>query len=271
MDVRMTPPARPRPRCRLKRPVQATLAVAMMLAGCAVGPNFKRPNAPTAANPAPPQAAGLQSITFGGDVPADWYTVFHSQSLNTLVQEALRANPNLEGARHSLLAAQYELQAVAGSALPQLEVGAKASRAKINGGFLYQPAEPMAGTRNQYNLGPSLAYDLDVFGRIRRTIESQAAQTDQAGHQALNVYITLINEVVLTAFDFAASAEQLEVTRALVDDLQAQYDLTQTLENAGKTTRSDTLQAKSQLENTRAGLPGLEKQRDIYSNTLLRL
>jgi NodT family efflux transporter outer membrane factor (OMF) lipoprotein len=243
----------------------------MMLAGCAVGPNFKRPNAPTAANPAPPQAAGLQSITFGGDVPADWYTVFHSQSLNTLVQEALRANPNLEGARHSLLAAQYELQAVAGSALPQLEVGAKASRAKINGSFLYQPAETLQVTGNQYSLGPSLAYDLDVFGRIRRTIESQAAQTDQARHQALNVYITLINEVVLTAFDFAASAEQLEVTRALVDDLQAQYDLTQTLENAGKTTRSDTLQAKSQLENTRAGLPGLEKQRDIYRNTLLRL
>ena len=243
----------------------------MMLAGCAVGPNFKRPNAPTAENPAPPQAAGLQSITFGGDVPADWYTVFHSQSLNTLVQEALRANPNLEGARHSLLAAQYELQAVAGSALPQLEVGAKASRAKINGSFLYQPAETLQVTGNQYSLGPSLAYDLDVFGRIRRTIESQAAQTDQARHQALNVYITLINEVVLTAFDFAASAEQLEVTRALVDDLQAQYDLTQTLENAGKTTRSDTLQAKSQLENTRAGLPGLEKQRDIYRNTLLRL
>src|SRR6202011_1525267 len=173
--------------------------------------------------------------------------------------------------RHSLLAAQYELQAVAGSALPQLEVGAKASRAKINGSFLYQSAEMLQVTGNQYSLGPSLAYDLDVFGRIRRTIESQAAQTDQVGHQALNVYITLINEVVLTAFDFAASVEQIEVTRALVNDLQAQYDLTQTLENAGKTTRSDTLQAKAQLENTRASLPGLEKQRDIYRNTLLQL
>src|ERR1700716_2778162 len=112
MDVRMTPPARSRPRHRLERPVQATLAVAMMLAGCAVGPNFKRPNPPAAAYPVPPKAEGLQSITFGGDVAADWYTVFHSESLNTLVQEALRANPNLEGARHSLLAAQYELQAV---------------------------------------------------------------------------------------------------------------------------------------------------------------
>jgi NodT family efflux transporter outer membrane factor (OMF) lipoprotein len=210
-------------------------------------------------------------MVYGGEVAADWYTLFHSQSLDALVQEALRANPGLEGARHNLLAAQYELQAVAGTALPQLEIGAKAARVRINGSFLYQPVDTLQTTGNQYSIGPSLAYDLDVFGRIRRTIESQAAQTDQVGHQALNVYITLINEVVLTAFDFAASIEQIEVTRALVDDLQAQYDLTQTLENAGKTTRSDTLQAKSQLQNTRAGLPGLEKQRDIYRNTLLRL
>ena len=277
MEVRMTPLARSRPRWRNQLslqgggPAQATLVIAMMLAGCAVGPNFKRPNAPTIAYPTPPSAIGPQSVVYGGDVAGDWYRLFQSQSLNTLVQEALRANPDLEGARHNLLAAQYELQAVAGSALPQLEVGAKASRAKINGSFLYQPPDALQRTGNQFSLGPSLAYDLDVFGRIRRTIESQAAQTDQVGHQALNVYVTLINEVVLTAFDFAASAEEIAATRALVADLQAQYDLTQTLENAGKTTRSDTLQAKAQLENTRAGLPNLQKQHDIYRNTLLRL
>jgi NodT family efflux transporter outer membrane factor (OMF) lipoprotein len=271
MEVRMTPLARSRPRWKFNPLVQATLAAAVVLAGCAVGPNFKRPNPPTAAYPAPAPAVGPQSWVYGGDVAADWYTLFHSQSLNTLVQEALRANPDLEGARHNLLAAQYELQAVAGSALPQVEVDAKATRAKINGSFLYQPAEALQTTGNQFGLGPSLAYDLDVFGRIRRTIESQAAQTDQVGHQALNVYITLINEVVLAAFDFAASVEQINVTRTLIDDLQAQYDLTQTLENAGKTTRSDTLQAKAQLENARASLPGLEKQRDIYRNTLLQL
>jgi NodT family efflux transporter outer membrane factor (OMF) lipoprotein len=152
-----------------------------------------------------------------------------------------------------------------------MELGAGATRAKVNGSFLYQPVEVLQATANRYNIGPSLAYDLDVFGQIRRTIESQAARTDQAKHQALNVHITLVNQVVLAAFDYAASAEEIEVTRRLVDELQAQYDLTQVLENAGKTTRSDTLQAKAQLENTRAGLPGLEKQLDIYRNTLLRL
>jgi NodT family efflux transporter outer membrane factor (OMF) lipoprotein len=183
----------------------------------------------------------------------------------------LRANPNLEGARHNLLAAQYELQAVAGSALPQIDFGASATRAKANGSFLYQPPEALQVTANQYRLGPSLAYDLDVFGQIRRSIEAQAAATEQVGHEALNVHISLVNQVVLTAFDLAAAAQEIEVTRALVADLQAQFDLAQTLENAGKTSASDSLQARAQLENTRAGLPGLEKQRDIYRNSLLKL
>jgi NodT family efflux transporter outer membrane factor (OMF) lipoprotein len=210
-------------------------------------------------------------VAYGGDVAMDWYTLFHSDSLDALVQEALRANPDLEGARHSLLAAQYELQAVAGTALPQIQVNAKAMRARVNGSFLYEPDEKFQATANQFSLGPSLAYDLDVFGRIRRTIESQAARTEQAGHQALNVYITLVNQVVLSAFDFAASTEQIDVTQRLISDLQAQYDLTQTLENAGKIARSDSLQAKAQLESARAELPGLQKQRDIYRNALLRL
>jgi hypothetical protein len=89
--------------------------VSVTMLGCAVGPDFKRPNAPTSAYPAPPGAVGPQSIAYGGDVTADWYTLFHSESLNSLVQEALRTSPDLEGARHNLLAAQYELQAVAGT------------------------------------------------------------------------------------------------------------------------------------------------------------
>ena len=210
-------------------------------------------------------------MVFGGEVAGDWYTLFHSDSLNAIVQQVLQANPDLEGARHNLLAAQYELKAVAGAALPQIDASAKATRARVNGSLLYEPPEMLQVTANQFNLGPSLAYDLDVFGRIRRTIESQSAQTDQAEHQALNVYITLVNQAVLTAFNLAASEEQINVTRALVGDLQEQYDLTQLLENAGKIARSDSLQAKAQLEDARANLPGLEKQRDVYRNSLLRL
>lgn len=256
---------------RLSRLTCVLLAAATALAGCAVGPNFKRPKAPTSAYAQPPQTGRPASMVYGGEVAIDWYTLFHSDSLNTIVQEALRANPDLEGARHNLLAAQYELQAVAGTALPQVNFGAKATRSKVNGSLLYEAPDMLQVTANQFNLGPSLAYDLDVFGQIRRSIESQSAQTDQVGHQTLNVYITLVNQAVVSAFNLAAANEQISVTRALVADLQEQYDLTQTLENAGKIARSDSLQAKAQLEDARANLPGFEKQRDVYQNALLRL
>ena len=86
----------------------ATL-VATALLGCAVGPDFKRPKAPTSAYSQPPQTSGPASMVYGGEVATDWYTLFHSDSLNAIVQEALRANPDLEGARHNLLAVLYEL------------------------------------------------------------------------------------------------------------------------------------------------------------------
>ncbi len=246
-------------------------ALAAVSGGCEVGPNFTRPQAPQAAYSAPPRAMGSQSLSYGADAAADWYTVFRSDAIQQLVQAAVATNPDLEAARHALRAAQYELRAVAGSALPQLELDGRVSRSRVNGSFLYQPIENLQATANQFNIGPTLAYDLDVFGRIRRTIESQAAQTSQVQHQTLNVYITVVDQVVLTAFDYAATVEQIEVTRQLVDELQEQYKLTSTLESAGKITRSDTLQAQSQLESTRATLPALQKQQDVYRNALLRL
>lgn len=239
--------------------------------GCTLGPNFHAPEPPVAAYAAPPAALGPQSLQYGGEVAAQWYSLFHSAALDHLVHATLQSNPGLDGARHNLRAAQYELEAVAGTALPQLTLGAKASRSRVNGSFLYEPDTALQVTANQFMLGPSLAYDLDVFGRLRRTIESQAAQTSSVRHQVLDVYVTLVDQVVVTAFGYAAQNEQLEVTRQLVGDLQAQYDLTRTLENAGKLIRSDSLQAQAQLENTRATLPAIEKQRDVLRDALIRL
>jgi NodT family efflux transporter outer membrane factor (OMF) lipoprotein len=244
---------------------------AACLAGCTLGPDFHPPSAPAAAYAPPPAAIDSIAIQYGGEIAAGWYSLFHSASLDRLVQQALRSNPGLQSAQHSLRAAQYELQAVAGTALPQVAFAAKVERSRVNGSLLYQPDEALQITANQYSLGPSLAYDLDVFGRLRRTIESQAAHTSSVQHQMLDVYVTLIDQVVVTAFDYAAVNEQLTVSRGLVADLQAQYDLTHTLENAGKTTRSETLQALAQLENTRATLPGIEKQRDVLTDALIRL
>jgi NodT family efflux transporter outer membrane factor (OMF) lipoprotein len=250
----------------------ATALAALLAAGCTVGPNFVRPEPPRGgylhAAPAP---GGARSVANGADVADDWYRLFHSTALDQLVRSALADNPDLKAARHGLLAAQYELKAVAGAELPQLNATGQFTRAHENGSLFYEPVTALRVTGNQWELGPSLAYNLDPFGGTRRQVESQRAATAVARDQALNTYVTLVDQTVITAFDYAATEAQIEVTHSLVEELQSQYELTRTLENAGKVIRSDTLQAQTQLENLRATLPALEQQRDAYRNALAQL
>ena len=224
----------------------SSAALSATLAACTLGPDFSRPAAPAsggyAVHAAPP-AGSAQGVIYGGEVADGWYQLFHSEALNGLVRDALANNPDLEAARHGLLAAQDELRAVSGSALPQIDAKGGINRTHINGSFLYAPVNTLTTTANQYSIGPTLAYNLDIFGGVRRSIEAQGAATANARDQALNTYVTLVDQVVISAFDYAASEAQIEVTQSLLNEFQAQFDLTQKLEAAGKITRSDTLQA----------------------------
>jgi NodT family efflux transporter outer membrane factor (OMF) lipoprotein len=246
---------------------------ASLATGCVVGPNFNRPHTPDASTYVAPAAESSEapSLLYGAKIAADWYTLFRSDALNALVQEALANNPDLEAARHGLVAAQADLRATTGSTLPQVDVSAGASRGRINGSYLYGPADAFSASGNQDSIGPKLTYQLDLFGGERRAIESKTATTSNARHQALDTYITLINQVIVTAFDYASTEARVEVTEEMVDTLRAQLELTRRLEQAGKVTRSDTLVAQTQLENTAATLPGLQRQRLAFANALAQL
>src|ERR1700761_2385665 len=105
---------------RLQGPMLRFLTFAIVAAAtssCTLGPDFHRPAAPASAYAQPPATVGSQSLQYGGDGAADGSTLFGSDAVNSLVQDALTNNPDLEAARHNLRAAQYELQAVAGTAL----------------------------------------------------------------------------------------------------------------------------------------------------------
>jgi len=245
---------------------------AALLAGCTLGPDFRRPDPPAGGyGHAVPAATATASVEPGAEIADSWYQLFHSAALDGLVRNALAHNPDLDGARHGLIAAQYELKAVAGSELPQIDATGMIGRAHINGSYFYGPTAALDATGNRFELGPSLAYNLDPFGATRRQIEAQRAATAVARDQVLNTYVTLVDQTVVAAFDYAATQAQIEVTQALVSELDSQFSLTQTLENAGKITHSDTLLAQTQLENLRATLPALEKQRDTFRNALAQL
>lgn len=248
-------------------------AAAALLAGCTLGPTFHRPAAPqTSTYVAPGSAAQAgPALVYGGPIAADWLALFHSAALEELVHRALASNPDLDAARHGLLAAQEELRAVAGAQYPQLDAQAAAARTHANGSMLLGPVSSFNATANIYSIGPALAYQLDVFGGVHRAIESQAAATAHERHEALNIYVTLVNQVVNTAFDYASTQAQIDVTSSLIADLQSQLDLTRQLENAGKITASDVLQAQTQLASVRATLPELTQTLARDRNALARL
>jgi len=259
----------------VRAPIAATVAAVLTLPGCALGPTFERPAAPQSSAYVPAAGGAAQPagpvLAYGGEIAADWFALFHSAALEELVQKALASNPDLGAARHGLLAAQEELREVSGARYPQLDAHASASRAHANGSILYQPANAFNATANLYSIGPTLSYQLDVFGGVRRAIESQAASTAHEHHEALNVYVSLVNQVVSTAFDCASTQAQIDVTRALIADLQSQLELTRQLESSGKITDADVLQAQTELARVRATLPALTQELTRDRNALARL
>jgi outer membrane protein TolC len=131
--------------------IPALLAVAT--AACTVGPNFVRPETAhgSAYTKSAPSAESTTSVTFGGEVAEDWDELFHSDALNDLVRQALAGNPDLEAARHGRVATQFELKAVAGTALPQIDAAGQVGRARVNGSFL-ESLQRLYGPYSDYAL-----------------------------------------------------------------------------------------------------------------------
>ena len=126
----------------MSRRVTAALIFAPLLStGCVVGPNFKPPAAPpvsaysaqppetTAATPRVP-GGEAQHFIRGADIPADWWTLFHSKQLNALIEQALAHNPDLEAAQAALLVAHENTKAQRGAYAPQVDAGASITRQK---------------------------------------------------------------------------------------------------------------------------------------------
>jgi outer membrane protein TolC len=133
---------------------RATLPAFMVLffSGCAVGPDYRPPEAPNVktytseglpsetTGGAPGTASPYQRFNPGKDIPAEWWSLFQSDQLDQVIREALGRNPTLAAAQATLLQAQENLRAVAGSALfPSVDAKAGASRQKISGAAFGQP------------------------------------------------------------------------------------------------------------------------------------
>jgi NodT family efflux transporter outer membrane factor (OMF) lipoprotein len=241
------------------------------LTGCAVGPDFRTPEAPgataytapamppeTAASPGPGGAA--QRLVPEQDIPAQWWTLFHSAALDQLVRQALADNPTLAAAQATLRQSQESLRALVGSALfPSVDANASVSRQKITGAAFGQPNTTFSPF-TLYNASASVSYGLDIFGGARRELEALQSQVDYQRFQLEGAYLTISSNIVTAAVKEASLRAQVLATQEIISAQAKQLDVVERQFQLGAVARSDVLAQRAQLAQTRATLPALEKE-----------
>jgi NodT family efflux transporter outer membrane factor (OMF) lipoprotein len=250
-------------------PVVATLLV-LLIAGCAVGPNFKRPTPPEvsdytadplSATTSAPNVVGGQSQRFadGADISADWWTLFHSAPLNALIDQSLANNHDLKAAQAALTGARENVLAQRGAYYPSAEADFSATRQRQSS----QIAPVLNSNAFLYNLFTpqlSISYAPDVFGLNRRTVESLDAQAQEARFQMIATYTTLTSNVVVTAIQVAAVQMQIDATHELIDSTDNTVKILRYQFAKGYASRLDVAAQEALLAQVTATLPPLLKQ-----------
>lgn len=247
--------------------------IGLALAGCAVGPDFKTPAAPqvadnarpytatpmpalTASAPGTPAGAG-QHFDFGKDIPAQWWSLFHSQALDELIRSALARSPSLASAQAALRQAQESYAAQSGSLLyPNVsaQLGATRERAPetttgMQGGSLY----------SLYNASVNVSYTLDVFSASKRALEGAQAALDYQRYEVEATYLSLTSNLVTSAIQEASLRAQLQATQEVLSAQEKSLDLIEKQAALGAIARANVLSQRTQVAQTRATVPPLEK------------
>ena len=238
------------------RPALALMVgLAAMLSGCAVGPDYKPP-APPAASPGFVEGA---TPGFSTDPPqVAWWKTLQDPVLDDLVGRATKANDDLRIALANVEAAQATYEAVASVELPQVDANLSYSRSRSSAAtILNQPhtilpnANLTAGTLN-------LSWELDLFGRLRRTVEAARADAEQEEALRQDVLVVVLADLASAYVDLRGSQLRLSVAQRNADTQNDTFALTETLSSAGRASDLDIARARTQLETTLATIPPLE-------------
>jgi multidrug efflux system outer membrane protein len=231
--------------------IAVVTVVVAFLAGCMVGPNYHRPKVDTPANyrtlapeaPAQPQASSY------ADLP--WWEVFHDAKLQELIRTALKQNYDLQLATERINAARAELTITRSSLYPQV-----AGEANFVGG-------KDSNTQSRFNfllLGADAAFQLDLFGKLRRATEASRAEVLATEDAKQTVVMTLVSDIAADYYTLLQLDLQLEITRDTVKTQTDSIKLTNSRLNHGVATRLDVLQAQQVLDTANAQIPDLERQ-----------
>jgi NodT family efflux transporter outer membrane factor (OMF) lipoprotein len=207
-------------------------------------------------------AAGeAQRFVFKQEIPDQWWALFQSKELDQLIRQALAESPTLAAAQATLRQAQENLNVGYGGLFPSVDANASVSRQKASGASLGQDGTQISPF-TLYNASVSFSYVLDIFGGVRRGLESLQSQVDYQGFQLEGAYLTLTANIVTTAVKEASLRAQIHSTRYIIDAQEKQLAVVERQFQIGSVSLPEVLAQKAQVAQTRTALPPIEKELD---------
>lgn len=259
-----------------KTGVLTVLVTTVLGAGCASRVAYVRPADPPQTQymqtPAGMKPAGDGSPQVAvGDGPSDtWWMLLGSEQINRLVSLALKNNQSLASAQAHLAAARERIRAARGAWYPQMDATVAAQRTRYGApvlGSLAKDFPPFSA----YTAGPTVSYDLDVFGGTRSRVEQAAARAQYESSRLDAVALTVSGNVVIEALQIAALRAQIRVAQDIIDDDERSLTLIRAAHEAGAISRMDVLSAQSQIDHDRTLLPPLQQELSVAQAVLTSL
>lgn len=249
----------------------------IFLTHCMVGPDFHSPSAPstlkythlpmlkqTASAPTAGDSGKSQHFVYDKTIPAMWWKVFHSRELNHLIVLGIRHSPNLAAAKAALTQAQQNYFVQAGALFPSIAANFLVEPQRFNPALFGGSSSRPVGARitsifTLYNPNLAIAYTLDIFGALRRQVESAAAQVDNQNYELEAAFLTLSSNIVNTAVNLASIRAQIATTSQLVRSQEKTLKIIKEQFNIGSASGLDVLLQQTELEQTRSALPPLKE------------
>ena len=260
----------------------AVSSLLALVAGCTVGPDFHRPKVPAAAGytTQPLTAATSSANVAGGEeqrfiqdmaIPQQWWALFESPPLNSLIEKSIKANPTIDAAKAALRQARENVAAQKGLFYPTVQANGSASGQKDAIETLAPTLTSGASYFSLYTAQLSVSYMPDVFGLNRRQVESLAAQAEYQLLQLQAAYLTLTSNVVAAAVQEASLRAQIAATRSIIEIASKLLDIQRRHLALGSVTGLDVAAQEAALAQVRQTLPPLEKQLALTRDMLAAL
>jgi len=245
------------------------LGIAVLLAGCAVGPDYHRPTAevPPAWQPSAPWHEAVPSDT---RLKGNWWELFQDPDLNPLVEKALTSNQNLRVAAARLEQARDQLTIVRSDLFPAVDLSSTALRAKesANRPLSAYSVPNQSIVQNDFRIGPSVTYEVDLFGRVRREVEGARATAEQAEADFVNTRLLLIAALVTDYFSLRETDAEIDVVRSSLELERDALNFVSSRHALGFATGLDLAQQEALLYASGTQLELLQNQRSQFEHAI---